>query len=816
MEKIISDLPKKNEFSINMLRGGKNLSLNEYEVLNYFREYFDQHYHEMMKEEALCIPDCNHASLQAPTNKILRSIRNWCNTTNKKGKLKGFVIHGYSLNKHLKFLNYPPNIFQNRDGDSGEVTIAYNPAKNVVLIIRVAQDKNLKHEMEMSAMDIMKVALLYHDVLVKSRVTLINLLVTNEKKSHFQLKCKNCISQVIPTESLTSSKSLEEWWENKEGDFVDINSYHKEVNVDFSINFPAKLLGFLASFQFQKEKGFYGDGFPSLPENPVQQMSQTILMTPTQTRLVYSPKKHIMIKGCYGSGKTIVASKRAQIISGLLGKEDSLYYIICDSRSMLKEELQLNSKINIFQNGGQKPETAIVEEILKNDSKKGKLNLIFDEFDGQNLTTTEAKKLNEQFTFNERLKDSNVIVICQPLEITREVNNIKKQGNMFEMLETMNPAEEVTVNLRTTLEINNIVTATVDALKIHEPVHHISQNKRKTIPYVAAEHQASREEMESNRKKGDSSEVNTRKRRKKSMEKNSEEKDSLDSKRFKPDEAFDSSPGEKDSNVQNKITSLFQHRKSKKKGHNISSELPSLFKIDYSEESLELKIQLIVILRKIIGRENATKEDNQLNISDITDLTDIPDIRRHVILHFDVKNSIPKIFHIVFEMMGLSSKVTNNYMEFKNDKAKKIFICDYRTFRGCEYPRVIVILDPSLYHLLHFLPECLNRCTTFLHIIILKMFTAAERRTPKKPFQTIVQKWKELLNNQPLVKQWEIRLLDSGSDSRSQILEQIAIRIEPDVCIDLEKQIGQILASMTENPDQTLYDQKQIKEEEMR
>ena len=813
MENMILDLREKNEFSINMVRERKNLTLNKNEALDYFKKYFDQHYNEMMKEEALCIPDCDHSSLQASTSKILKSLKSWCNTTNKTKNLKGFVINGYSLNKHLEFLKYPPNIFQNSDDDSGEVIIVYNPAKRVVLIIRIAKDKNLKHEMEMSTMDMMKLALLYNDVLVKSRVTLINILLTNEKQNHYLLKCKNCISQVIPIEHFFSSKSLEKWWENKEDDFVDINSYYKDANVDFSINFSAKLLGFLASFQFQKEEGFYGDGLPSLPVNPVQQMSQTILMTPKQTRIVYSPKKHLMIKGCYGSGKTIVARKRAQIISELLGKEDSLYYIICDSRSMLKLELQLNPKVNIFQNKDQMPESAIVEEILKNDSKKGKLNLIFDEFDGQNLTITEAEKLNTEFTFNERLKDSNVVIICQPLEITREVNSIKKQENMFQVLETMNPAEELTVNLRTTVEINNIVTATVNALKTHEPVHHIPQNKRKRIFHVFGENQASREEVESARKKGDSSEV----------KKNTEEKDLLDSKRFKPDEAFDSSRGIKEGSVQNKITSLFQHRKSEKKGHNITSELPSLFRIGYPEERLEFKIQLAVTLRNIIGRENATKENNELNISNITDLTDIPDIRRHVILHFDTKNSIPKIFHIVFEMMGLSSKVTNNYMEFKNDKAKKIFICDYRTFRGLEYPRVIVILDPSLYHLLHFIPECFNRCTTFLHIIILKMFTATERETPKGPFQNIVESWKQPLNDSPLVKQWVIAFFDKGrnfyetfSSSLSQVLQEITIRIEQDVYMYLEKQIRKILAAKTENRNQILLDQDQIEREEMR
>ena len=818
-----------------MIREGRNLTLNEDDLLDYFKEYFGEHYKELMKEEALSIPHCDHSSLKASVSQILKTIRDWCNITNKKGSLKGFVIHGYYLSKHLEFLKYSPDIFQNSEGDSGEVTIAYNPTKRVVFIVRVAKEKNLQHEMQLSTMDMIKFALLYNDVLVKSRVTLINLLVTNEKPNDFPFKCKNCISQVIPIESLTSSKSLEKWWENKEEDFVDVNSYYKDVNTDFSINFPAKLFGFLASFQFQMRKGFYGDGFPSLPENPVQQMSQTILMTPAQTRIIYSPKKHLMIKGCYGAGKTIVARKRAQIISGLLGKEDSLYYIICDSRSMLKVDMQLNPEVNVYHNVKQKPESAIIEEILKSDSKKGKLNLIFDEFDGENLTITEAKRLNDKFTINERIKDSNIILICQPLEITREVNNTKKEGNMFQMLETMNPPEELTFNLRTTVKINKLVTATVDALELHKPVHHSSQNKIETNENVE-EMKITRVEADSvdligsnRRRKSRKRKRKNRKHRQKSLEKSTEAEQTLDYKRFKPDEAFDGSPDINEDSVQNKITSLFQHRSSKKSGHNIKSDLPSLFEIDYPEESLEApeesleaQIQLIAALRKITEREIATNESNQLDISSITYLTDISDIRRHVILHFDTNNNVPKTFHIVFELMGISDKVTNNYEEFINDKGKKIFICDYRTFRGLEYPRVIVVLDPSLYHLLHFLPECLNRCTTFLHIIILKMFTAAERRRPKQAFQDMVKRWKKPLNNQQLVKQWKIRFCDYERDYAKvsqawvpEALEQITIRIKPDVYADLKKQIGKILVAMTESYDQT-YDWMQIVIEQMR
>ena len=801
------------------------------EVFPYFRNYFHQHYKVIMEKGALCVPNADDTSLEKPRKKILKTLRDWCNTTNRKNELKGFVFDEYDLNAHLKFLKYPSKFFQSNDGKSSDVTIAYNPIKKLVLILRRAKNKNLKQEMVMSTMDMMKLTLLYKDVLVKSGVTLMNLLVVEENPNNYPWNCKNCNYHVIAIESLAS------WL--KHDTCVHINNEDRNFDQNFSFDFSAKLIGFLASFQFQKGEDFYGNEFVTLASDVIQQISQTILMTPEQTNIVYSPKKHIIIKGCYGSGKTIVAHKRAERISGLLGKEDSLYYIICDSRSMLKVDTQFSSKINVFHNVRQRPESAIIKEILNNDSKKGNLNLIFEEFDGENLTKSEATKLNTEFKTNERLKDSNIMIICQPLEITRLVGNVKKQGNMFHLLETMFTPCELTINMRTTKDINSIVASTVKALRQHEPVYYSSQNKKASVNVdsdsktktgndrfqnkeektfniacndtentfnrisqnkinVDLEYEASKDQIK----------IQTEKNFFK-MEKNTEEGDSLDYKTLKPDEVYDFLPTIKEPNAI-KITSTFQHMETKQCGHNIHSELPSLFEIDYPEKSLQYKLQLMIALGQIIGRTRITKENKQLCVKTFTDLNDIIDIKKHVILHFDPQNDIPKILHVVLKLMQLSDKITNRYEEFKDiTSEKKIFICNYRKFRGLEYPRVIAILDPAFHHLLHFLPECFNRCTTFLHIIIIKMLDTAGS---DKLFKEMVEGWKK---QPPLVNERKIYIKNDHFvnclPSEAEKLAHFTVRIKPDVLIIVEKEIENVLNDWPENFDITSRDWNTLK-----
>ena len=675
-------------------------------------QHFKKRFSERMNTDVFTIPnlDENISStkpvLTTQIYTIMSTMRSWCNENQKERNLKGFVAYAYSHSKPLKFSEnvLQNNLYKTTCEDFHETVIVYNPTKQVVFLIRIAIGKNLQDEIKLSTNDMMKFLLTFFDVLGKSGVKLINLLVTDEALASYQLKCGSCKHQIITIKSFSSSKSFDSWWEMKEQQFT-ISVIHRDLNKNFSSDFLAKLGGYFVPLQFSRN-------------NSTEKLTGILKMTPEQTRIVYLPQKHLIIKGSNGSGKTVVACKRAELIARSMAKEDSLYYIVCDSRSMLKEEIQLPPEINIFHNIKQEPESALVEQILDSDSKNGKISLIFDEFYGENLDETEAEKLNQKFKTNQRLKDSHVIFIAQPLTMESVVTENIKKGNMLDMLGSMNPPEVLNDNMRNPMKINRLAIVTRSALEDHTMIDLDSNAKGKNL----------------------------------------------------------------------------------ESSHQITSEIPSLYEIPYTEGKVKFKILLMFVLRKVM---NATEIGSQLDISHMENLTETKDIEKHVIIHFDTQIAIPQDFNIVFKLMGISERVTSKYDEFKGDPKKEIFICNFRTFRGLEHPRVTVVLDSSLWFLHHYLPECFNRCTRFLHIIVINLVQSQKQEIT---FQRVVKTWKKSFHGQQsLVMPWKIKILEFEDYSIKTLQpvdlvtsKQNRIRIKPDAYTKIEKEIDKISTATTE------------------
>ena len=120
---------------------------------------------------------------------------------------------------------------------------------------------------------------------------------------------------------------------------------------------------------------------------------------------------------------------------------------------------------------------------------------------------------------------------------------------------------------------------------------------------------------------------------------------------------------------------------------------------------------------------------------------------KHVLLHFNVDNNIPKLAFKLFDLKHntkVNTKVTNSYEEFKNDNLRKyIFAGNFHTFRGLEHSKVTVIIDSDIYSLQHYLVECTARCTAYLNIVVLEA---------NKTINSITQKWKEGISEKPLIE----------------------------------------------------------------
>lgn len=733
-------------------------------------------------------------------------MKDWCDKKQKKGKGKGFVFYGYDLDSHLKFLNDQGKIFQGHypARPVKDFIIAYNQFEKVIFLIRKANNKNLDLDIKLSTIDMMNFLLVFHDIPENVEIKLINLLATDKE---VDAKCKSCKYQVIPMRYLTSSDTFDKWLKENKSNFKTRGTYGK-IDEKFSHHFAARILGFLASIHY--EKGKCSNDLDDL-DDIVQEMTDALFMTREQLDIVHSHHNHIIIEGCYGSGKTLVAHKKIETITHALKYDDSLWYISCDSRSKLGERTKFlyedEEKLKLFCNENQEPGSVILQKILKKDSKQGKLNLIFDEFDGETLDKNEAEILHQEFKTNKRLKDSSIILIPQPLEITRLVNNSEKKGNDFQTLKMK--ILKLTRNMRNTLQITRLAEATVNELADYNPIYlhpQASEGRETNI-------ETRRQDVNTTAREQEVKVMEKTRTKRKFRQSEDMKKDHLiDHKKFKLDEAFQHSmsmPVTEESTT-TKVVSMFQHKKSDNPRQKKEGKLPNLFEIESHEETTKLIIQLIAMIKNIYALEN----DNQSKMEKIADLYDLEHMEKHVILHFDAQKDIPDVFSIMLKVMNMSDKVTTEYDQFKTNNEKIFFICNYRTFRGLEYSRVIVVVDSSLHHFLHYLPECFSRCTVFLHICKLKMLSLVGNFKSNKAFDDMISAWKETEFDK-LVEQRKIQLSEYKKDcielSMSTDTEKFTIRIKPDEFADIEEQIVKFKSkNLTESHGQALYNQKEM------
>ena len=213
-------------------------------------EHFKKQFWERMNIEVFTIPNLDRNFSRAKPvltthiYTIMNTMTSWCNKNQKEGNLKGFVTYAYSHSKSLRLSEsvLQNNLYKTICEDFHETVIVYNPTKQVVFLIRIAIGKDLQDEIKLSTNDMMKFLFTFFDILDKSGVKLINLLVTDEGRASYRLKCNSCKQQIISIKCFGSSKSFDAWWEKKEQQFT-ISVIHKDLNSNFSSHFLAKLGG---------------------------------------------------------------------------------------------------------------------------------------------------------------------------------------------------------------------------------------------------------------------------------------------------------------------------------------------------------------------------------------------------------------------------------------------------------------------------------------------------------------------------------------------------------------------------------------------
>ena len=436
-------------------------------------EYFEENFEILATEAPLVLP------IKEPEKckEIVKTMEHWCRKTNKLSSMKGLVLHSFSIFRHLEHFGFTRDVLKDslkiEKFSEAPIVVVYNPQKNVVLLIRNAESQDLQTDIKLGLDDLKMFILLFNDKLKNSNLKLISLVVA-DKAHGFELKCSNCINNVLSLEEIKELTTFENWWEVRTMYFE--KESVKRITPDFIKQFLAKITGTVAA------TFIYGKYIPTLTDKSDEKMENlTVLLTREQMEVVYSQDKHIIIKGGFGCGKTIIAAAILKKISESLKNDEKLYYICYDPRSALLNQITEGvqtedaAKVRLYHNEERRNLSEIIKEILEKKESTRKINFVVDEYDGEDLSKLEAESLNK--VFNETLKQMCIVLIVQPIEKKRVINKVQQKKNRFDILENVKLYQLNRV-MRNSLEIHNLVKLTMDVLKKQQTVFtHQKSNK---------------------------------------------------------------------------------------------------------------------------------------------------------------------------------------------------------------------------------------------------------------------------------------------------------------------------------------------------
>ena len=667
--------------------------------------------------ETLAHVDTQVLPWKAPNEikKITDTLADWCKQTNDCTSIKGLVLHSFSILKHLHRHGFTNEMLQddlmieNIDDLKTPIIVVYNPHESVLLLLRKAKSKKLATDILLGFHDVKLFILLFHDVLTNSGIKLIPLVVTDDKVNSGKPDCALCMNHVLSEKELTHTGTYNTWWVERETYFE--TQYKGEIDEGVSKNFPAKLIGVLAATLL------YPHCIPKFTnkQHTHHHMEDlAVLLTPEQMDVYYSQDKHILIKGGFGCGKSIIAAAILQNISESLKEDEKLYYICYDQKSELLNQMMIkdnDKKVTPFCNKDGLELSAIIEYITETE-RTNKVNLVVDEYDGEGLDEAEADRLNS--VFSGPLKESFVVLIAQPIEKERVINNIPQKKNKFSKLETMKKYD-LTLNMRNSIEIHELVEATKAVLSEKKtvfinPKARSKKSKKEsfwenpiTNEIVSTPEHSQKPELERKLEfKGGLSEENSG-----TSKMGLDEAHAVIGLRTLDGEGGDTTE------------SKFVYALVDKTGHKINTKKPVLFALGDEEEFCK-NVSLIAIFKKV------------LTISS-----------KHVVLHFDTEtNAIPNVLRFAFEHYSkIPKKITTKYQEFESSK-ESILVCSYPTFRGLEHPIITVLIDRDIYFLQHYLVEILARCTSELYMILLNNSSTLTKVTTDWKTKELVNQWK--------------------------------------------------------------------------
>ena len=708
--------------------------------------------------EAILIPDFTKEE-EPPEifwNEVidLEIMRQWCSMSNSQ---LGLIIPNYNIVDHFNFYGVSrPHLQKVLDiksiyENNNRRLLIFNASCKVFVTIRVASETHLKEEINQCIIDINMLLLMFRDELKGSGVVVTGLVVYSGNNLHLESNCTNCQNFIVTREVFESAESISNFWkEYKEKPiFKEIKTLLPEG--DEKKEFMAvcsKILPYLASYQYQICNTQF---LPTLEKDATKNILQAeLLLDRYQMEIVHSMENRIILKGDYGTGKTIICLKKIEILSAELRDRETIYYINFQGKSELdgvvrKKITQLHPDINVLK-GDSTLSNIIKSKILPKEENVGTktVHLFVDEYNTESLTKEEVSTVAEMFSEKEHFRKSKIFIAIQPIEMKRKnFHNINgeeseycENGNMLRDLEKIMTIKRLQHVMRTTVEINSLVEITQEYLneKSNEYTRKVGSSEHLLGDEVSQNRDLN---IHGNLHEDASVTINP-----------NYEVNPPDDHPHPPDEIF---TRESESQIiilehNSNISENAQIELTQKAANSNSNATQFQYEkiVDFDELHKLTSTEVLDSSENYQKRETTYRYHFQSSIghnisgppTNLIDLTcfnqyEVTEVfaslfqliesknKRTVVIHFEIDNPFWLINLFQLSVLFPSLTVVDSVEEFSSKVNERVVLVkNYNYVRGIEFSDVIVLLDANEYHLKQFIPEAMARCQSNLSIVI--------------------------------------------------------------------------------------------------
>ena len=353
-------------------------------------------------EITLISQGCQNEIWQRP----MMTLHEWCKTSCLKDAT-GLIIRNYDLKNHVHFCGITndelvafkdsKNLFSFQE--SNKRILAFNPSLKVIFIIRLVElqegeSQLLKEEVDYCIDEVNLLCFLLKYELANTGVIVTGLVAYSGENVHIQSCCKDC-GNIVSFKIFDSVKIFKGFWEtfvrekNFEGLAIDLAlSEKKEKDYVFQA-VASKIVDYLAHLQFIMLER------PTLPlkkNNPAGDIKQAeLLLDCYQMKIAYSDDKRVWLEGNYGTGKTVVALKKLELLCEGLKDKEVIYYVNFARKSpldfVIKQRFEKNENIKAIK-GKFSLSNTLNLQMLQKEGELGTKNvhLIVDEYGVQDLS----------------------------------------------------------------------------------------------------------------------------------------------------------------------------------------------------------------------------------------------------------------------------------------------------------------------------------------------------------------------------------------------------------------------------------------------